>query len=375
MKIEYLPSPDLYNVGRTIETEKGDMKIETDFMLRAIKIKNTIDKAINIKKCIFELNSESENQKKIIYSAKILEQRAITLIPLIDRLMVPKTGYREILRKGNVGQMFGTEYFWDMNQFTGSAALKPNQETGFTYEHFRITSLKSIDELKITIVYEINSRIEKTTITIPIVKYQNLNDYIFPLKGAWIVIGNWDDPYDHREAHGQEFAIDLVQLDDLRYFQDKERPLNEYSCYGKPIFAAADGKVVECHDGIPEAPTSCSDLHKTKILELLQNHGYAAIAAGNYVIIEHKGGEFSFYAHMKPDSVNVKPGDKVEQGQVIGNVGNSGHSTGPHLHFHLMDKPCILTGRGLPCFFKNLTDVWGQSVNIIAQNYLVIHTT
>ena len=56
---------------------------------------------------------------------------------------------------------------------------------------------------------------------------------------------------------------------------------------------------------------------------------------GNYVIIEHPGSIYIVYAHLLPDSISVSVGDVVEQGQIIGHTGNSGRSTGPHLHFQI----------------------------------------
>lgn len=59
---------------------------------------------------------------------------------------------------------------------------------------------------------------------------------------------------------------------------------------------------------------------------------------GNYVKIKHNNGMYTFYAHMKYNSVTVKVGDKVKKGQVIGYMGNTGHSFGAHLHFEVRDK-------------------------------------
>ena len=56
---------------------------------------------------------------------------------------------------------------------------------------------------------------------------------------------------------------------------------------------------------------------------------------GNYVIIDHGDGTYSVYAHMYANSITVFAGDLVEQGQVIGKMGSSGNSTGPHLHFEI----------------------------------------
>lgn len=59
--------------------------------------------------------------------------------------------------------------------------------------------------------------------------------------------------------------------------------------------------------------------------------------SGNYVIIQHSDGNFSVYAHLHENTILVKAGDSVEQGQVIGKMGNSGYSTGTHLHFEIRE--------------------------------------
>ncbi|MBR3754047.1 MAG: peptidoglycan DD-metalloendopeptidase family protein [Clostridia bacterium] len=58
-------------------------------------------------------------------------------------------------------------------------------------------------------------------------------------------------------------------------------------------------------------------------------------AYGNFVIIDHGKGISSCYAHMQDGSMRVSVGDKVQQGQPIGKVGDTGYSTAPHLHFEI----------------------------------------
>jgi murein DD-endopeptidase MepM/ murein hydrolase activator NlpD len=60
------------------------------------------------------------------------------------------------------------------------------------------------------------------------------------------------------------------------------------------------------------------------------------------------GGLYMLYAHLQSGSLKVKKGDKIKRGDVIGLVGNSGNTSAPHLHFHVMDGPSQLTSEGVP---------------------------
>ena len=55
---------------------------------------------------------------------------------------------------------------------------------------------------------------------------------------------------------------------------------------------------------------------------------------GNTVVIDHEGGRQTRYAHLSQEL--VRAGDVVSEGQVLGKSGNSGRSTGPHLHFEML---------------------------------------
>lgn len=81
---------------------------------------------------------------------------------------------------------------------------------------------------------------------------------------------------------------------------------------GTPVKAATAGKVVSVN-------------------------GSAGAAYGNYVALEHSGGIYTLYAHLS--AVTVSVGQSVSAGQQIGNVGSTGNSSGPHLHFEVRTDP------------------------------------
>lgn len=76
------------------------------------------------------------------------------------------------------------------------------------------------------------------------------------------------------------------------------------------------------------APVTASDAGYVVLAGGGWNSGY-----GNYVIVDHGNGFTTLYAHL--NSVFVKPGETVSRGQQVGTMGNTGNSTGPHLHFEI----------------------------------------
>ena len=91
---------------------------------------------------------------------------------------------------------------------------------------------------------------------------------------------------------------------------------------GTPIIAIANGQVVHVTSGCTVGDSRCGG-------------GY-----GNYIIIQHGNGDQSLYAHLR--SVNVSSGETVQQGQLIGEMGTTGSSTGNHLHFEIrVNGSCV----------------------------------
>jgi murein DD-endopeptidase MepM/ murein hydrolase activator NlpD len=128
--------------------------------------------------------------------------------------------------------------------------------------------------------------------------------------------------------------------------------LSSYLYFGDPIYSATKGKVVAVVDGIPETPAGGFPPNPT-----------AQTAGGNHVVVAMGAGRYAFYAHLQPGSVMVKVGQRVQTGQVLGLLGNSGNTDAPHLHFHVMDSPSPLASNGVPFRFTDFT-VTGTLTNL-----------
>lgn len=143
----------------------------------------------------------------------------------------------------------------------------------------------------------------------------------------------------------QRFAIDWEKLGaDGRLVKGDRKQVANYHIYGEPVLAVADGTIVDTRNDLPD-----------QVPGALPDGLPISEADGNFAVLDIGGGAFALYAHMKPGSVRVKTGDKVRRGDVIGAVGNTGNSSEPHLHLHVMDGPSPLLADGLPYVFDAFT--------------------
>ena len=90
--------------------------------------------------------------------------------------------------------------------------------------------------------------------------------------------------------------------------------------------------IIAAKDGVVIYPTDDSQTQYADNGYIGNNDGGGY---GNYVVIEHSDGNYTYYGHMAEGSITVRAGDSVKQGQVIGKMGHSGNSTGVHLHFEI----------------------------------------
>lgn len=160
-----------------------------------------------------------------------------------------------------------------------------------------------------------------------------------PFDGAWEVFwgGRTVEQNYHAADRGQRFALDLVVVRDGASHAGEGLVPEDYHCWDRPILAPAAGTVAAAVDGLPDQAIGETD---------------PANPAGNHVVLDLGNGEFAFLAHLRENSVAVKPGDRVDDGQAVGRCGNSGNTSEPHLHFHLQTSPVLGEGEGLPAFFN-----------------------
>lgn len=163
-----------------------------------------------------------------------------------------------------------------------------------------------------------------------------------PFKGRWLTF--WGGGAREQNAHidhpNQRHAFDFLGLGPDGNTKKGGGAANEdYYAFGRDILAPADGTVTDVITGVRDnAPGSMNQ--------------YSAL--GNAVLIRHREHEVSVLAHLKQGSVRVKAGDVVRRGDVLGQCGNSGNSSEPHLHYHLQNTPVVQDGTGIKVFFSGL---------------------
>jgi len=179
-----------------------------------------------------------------------------------------------------------------------------------------------------------------------------------PLKGnGWVAV-NVSDNYGHRNALSpidgklyvpERWAVDWGLLtDDNRFFSGDRFNLNNYPSYNQDLIAVKTGRVLKVVDQFDDL----------EIDGVLKNISFDN-AGGNYVVLDIGDGYSAFYAHLIKGTVAVKEGDMVQKGQVIGKLGNTGNSTMPHLHFHVVKGTNAMFSDGVPYVIDNF-NVSGQ---------------
>ncbi|MEO0572218.1 MAG: M23 family metallopeptidase [Bacteroidota bacterium] len=273
---------------------------------------------------------------------------------------------------------FRTSQYLKGHDFSGDKTLRKGEATVITYRALLLQDLP--DSLMVSVSANTVDGLGVTARKrIKVINHKSKNAYNFPLRGRWTVLGAPSLISHHRWVISQEFALDLVKVGaNGQTFSGDGTQLEQFYAYGEPVFAIASGIVVETFDSAMESnadlkqPTETEEeaaKRNTIKQQNLLSKGFHHLL-GNYVIIQHENGEYSYYAHLKPNSIKIKKGDSVTQGQQIGFVGNTGNSSEPHLHIHITDGDDMAYSRSLPVKFQNVVGGgnrhihYGQILNV-----------
>ncbi len=122
-----------------------------------------------------------------------------------------------------------------------------------------------------------------------------------------------------------------LPLKSITHWHKKSSPAHRGRCkHALDFFAPQSTKIFSIADG---------EVVWIKKDSKVGGYSKKYIFDGNRIVIRHPNGVYSAYEHMKFGGVLVKVGQTVKRGQLIGMVGNTGWSSGPHLHFELFRKP------------------------------------
>jgi hypothetical protein len=190
-----------------------------------------------------------------------------------------------------------------------------------------------------------------------------------PVRGRWRALNRPADkvPSHGLHAYGQTYAIDLVH-DPVAPprpefgWRPLSQPPEDFPGFGQPVFAPADGVVVRArgrsrdHHSRNSWPALLFLVAEAAVREARGPGGIL----GNHLVLDLGDGVYAVLAHLKHGSLRVGRGDRVTAGEQVAVCGNTGNSTEPHVHFHLMDHPSVLFAAGLPMRFDRF-DVAGAT--------------
>jgi murein DD-endopeptidase MepM/ murein hydrolase activator NlpD len=160
--------------------------------------------------------------------------------------------------------------------------------------------------------------------------YNNLSTSDTLKAGSTVIIPNGEVAPAHAKNTSTQSGSSATKAKTVRGVEKQSAPSNGY--FIEPLKHYVKTQGIHDHNAVDLAAPTGTNIYAAAsgVVIVSHNDGGWNGGYGNYVVIKHPNGEQTLYAHMSNDI--VKYGQRVVQGQVIGYVGNTGESTGPHLH-------------------------------------------
>ena len=196
----------------------------------------------------------------------------------------------------------------------------------------------------------------------------------YPFTGRWLV---QNSPANRVPSHGtpafsSAHAIDFVPVDTRRRSAPftlgslfRPEPPDGFIGFRLPVLAPATGRVVRVHDGEPDhdAFRGLPSVSYALTQRRRAAEGWSGLA-GNHVVIEIELGAVVAVCHLRRGSISLVPGQRVTVGSPIGQCGNSGNSTEPHVHLQAMTHEDADRARAIPITFPDGLPRNGQLVTV-----------
>jgi peptidase M23-like protein len=232
----------------------------------------------------------------------------------------------------------------------GNLKVAPGEEQLWFNPYPRLPVSFSVRQVEVRLTFDDGSDAKRELSTRAELSTRKPASLLFPLAGrVWVWDGHDELAHHRRWNHAIPYIRGLgFASNGMRYSWDFV--LDGTESLGAPIRSVADGTVVSVVSDRNDDRSFDPEASRQNINSLF----------GNYVVVDLGDGTFAMYGHVQKASVTVRVGERVRRGQHIANVGQSGSSLLPHLHFQLMDGP-DMHAEGVPALFRDFTRVRGTA--------------
>ena len=270
----------------------------------------------------FELNYNNDNYDSIFLMFDVVMQKALPFEKTIEFL----TGL-----KAQVGQITKRQFIKYAN---GSVAV---YKTNFEQALFALNiSLDNNSKINGLFIKPFADETQPQLL-------RNPTKLILPFKDEWTVFwgGDTKELNYHVSTPAQKNAFDIIITDAKGNSYKTDGKTNEdYYAFGKELIAPCDGEIVLVVDGVKDnVPGQMNTFN----------------VGGNMVILKTSNNEYLVLCHFKHQSIKVKEGQKIKQGELLGLCGNTGNSSEAHLHFHIQNIEDLNTATGVKCYFEKIS--------------------